>query len=118
MKFTRVFVVLAGLFLLAGPAQADIATSAEHGILMDGDSGQVLWAKDAFTPMPPASMSKLMTIQRLCQRLKDSRVKLTDMFPVSETAWKTGGSKMFVRVGNPVAVEDLIRGIIIQSGNG
>jgi D-alanyl-D-alanine carboxypeptidase (penicillin-binding protein 5/6) len=117
MKFARIFAFLAGFVLLAGQAQADIATSAEHGILMDGDSGQVLWAKAAFTPMPPASMSKLMTIELLFQRLRDGRVKLTDTFPVSEVAWKTGGSKMFVRVGTPVAVEDLIRGIIIQSGN-
>jgi D-alanyl-D-alanine carboxypeptidase (penicillin-binding protein 5/6) len=117
MKFTRVFAFLAGLVLFAGPAQADLATSAEHGILMDGDSGQVLWAKAAFTPMPPASMSKLMTLELLFQRLKDGRVHLTDTFPVSEEAWKTGGSKMFVSNGSRVPVEDLIRGIIITSGN-
>src|ERR1700759_4037480 len=117
MKFTRVFAFLAVLLLLAGQAQADIATSAEHGLLMDGDSGQVLWAKAAFTPMPPASMSKLMTIELLFQRLKDGRVKLTDTFPVSEEAWKTGGSKMFVRVGARLTVEDLIQRIIVVSGN-
>ncbi|HUB86116.1 MAG TPA: D-alanyl-D-alanine carboxypeptidase family protein [Rhizomicrobium sp.] len=117
MKFTRVFAFLAGFVLLAGQAQADITTSAEHGILMDADSGQVLWAKAAFTPMPPASMSKLMTLELLFQRLKDGRVHLTDTFPVSEEAWKTGGSKMFVSNGSRVPVEDLIRGIIITSGN-
>lgn len=111
--------VLASLFLLAlfAPAQADIATSAEHAILMDGETGQVLWAKDADTATPPASMSKLMTLELLFQRLKDGRVKLTDSFPVSELAWRTQGSKMFVRVGTNVPVEDLIRGIIITSGN-
>jgi D-alanyl-D-alanine carboxypeptidase (penicillin-binding protein 5/6) len=102
--------------LLALPAQAALSTTAEHALLMDGD-GQVLWAKDAYAPMPPASMSKLMTIDLLFSRLKDGRVHLTDKFPVSETAWKTGGSKMFVSVGSQVPVEDLIRGIIIQSGN-
>ena len=82
------------------------------------DTGQVLWAKDAYVPMPPASMSKLMTLELLFQRLKDGRVKLTDTFPVSERAWRTQGSKMFVKlVGNSVPVEDLIRGIIVQSGN-
>src|ERR1700759_4613259 len=117
MKFTRVFAFLAVLLLLAGQAQADIATSAEHGILMDGDTGQVLWAKSAFAPMPPASMSKLMTIELLFQRLKDGRVKLTDKFPVSEAAWKTGGSTGFTRVGDQLTVDDLIQRIIVVSGN-
>lgn len=101
----------------AAPAMALVDTNAEHAILMDGDTGQVLWEKDADTPMPPASMSKLMTLELLFQRLKDGRVKLTDSFPVSENAWRTGGSKMFVSVGSQIPVEDLIRGIIIQSGN-
>src|SRR5215469_8308608 len=99
------------------PARAAIDTSAEHGLLMDAASGQVLWQKDGFTPMPPASMSKLMTLELLFQRLKEGRVKLTDTLPVSERAWRTQGSKMFVELGNRIAVEDLIRGIIIQSGN-
>jgi D-alanyl-D-alanine carboxypeptidase (penicillin-binding protein 5/6) len=84
---------------------------------MDGQTGQVLWQKDGLLPMPPASMSKLMTIELLFQRLKDGRVKLTDTFPVSERAWRTQGSKMFVELGARIPVEDLIRGIIIQSGN-
>ena len=107
-------------FVTAGfsaPAFALIDTRAEHAILMDGDTGQILWEKDADTPMPPASMSKLMTLELLFERLKDGRVKLTDTFPVSENAWRTGGSKMFVSVGSRIPVEDLIRGIIIQSGN-
>jgi D-alanyl-D-alanine carboxypeptidase (penicillin-binding protein 5/6) len=99
------------------PARAAIETSAEHALLMDASTGQVLWQKDGMVPMPPASMSKLMTIELLFQRLKDGRVKLTDTFPVSERAWRTGGSKMFVELGSRIPVEDLIRGIIIQSGN-
>lgn len=118
-RFHGLLPVLASLFtlLLLVPAEADIATSAEHAIIMDGATGQVLWAKDADTATPPASMSKLMTLELLFQRLKDGRVKLTDTFPVSERAWRTQGSKMFVRVGTSVPVEDLIRGIIITSGN-
>lgn len=92
-------------------------TTAEHAILMDADSGQVLWAKDGYSQMAPASMSKLMTVELLFQRLKDGRVKLTDKFPVSATAWRTGGSKGFVRVGDQLAVEDLINRIIVVSGN-
>jgi len=85
--------------------------------LLDADSGQILWQKDGLTPQPPASMSKLMTLDLLFQRLADGRIKLTDTLPVSERAWRTQGSKMFVELGSRIAVEDLIRGIIIQSGN-
>jgi len=112
---------LAGLALFAAvsvqPAFAAMSTSAEHALLMDGESGQVLWAKDAFTPMPPASMSKLMTIELLFKELKDKRIKLTDTFPVSEAAWRTGGSTGFTRVGDRLTVEDLIQRIIVVSGN-
>ncbi len=118
MTFKRLG-LLAVIFTLAqlGAAQALITTDAEHAVLIDGESGQVLWAKDADVPMPPASMSKLMTLELLFQRLKDGRVKLTDTFPVSERAWRTQGSKSFVELGANIPVEDLIRGIIIQSGN-
>src|SRR6201994_1567420 len=104
-------------FWAGNPASAAIETSAEHGLIMDGQTGQVLWQKDGLAPMPPASMSKLMTLELLFQRIKDGRVKLTDTFPVSERAWRTQGSKMFVELGSRIAVESLIRGIIIQSGN-
>jgi D-alanyl-D-alanine carboxypeptidase (penicillin-binding protein 5/6) len=105
------------LFALAAPVQAAIETSAEHGLIMDAQTGQILWQKNGMTPMPPASMSKLMTIELLFQRIKDGRVKLTDTLPVSEQAWRTQGSKMFVELGSRIPVESLIRGIIIQSGN-
>jgi D-alanyl-D-alanine carboxypeptidase (penicillin-binding protein 5/6) len=109
--------LLALSFLAAPEAGAAISTSAEHALLMDGDSGQVLWAKDAYVPMPPASMSKLMTIELLFKELKDGRIKLTDKFPVSEAAWRTGGSTGFTRVGDRLTVEDLIQRIIVVSGN-
>ena len=90
----RLFLTVLTLSLCAIlPARAAIDTSAEHGLLMDAASGQVLWQKDGFTPMPPASMSKLMTLELLFQRLKDGRIKLTDTLPVSERAWRTQGSK-------------------------
>ena len=62
-------------------------------------------------------MSKLMTAFMVFERLEDGRISLDDTFPVSEKAWRKGGSKMFVEVGSRVRVEDLLRGIIIQSGN-
>ena len=115
-RFGALLVVLAALF--AAPAAAEITTSGNHAILMDADTGQVLWAKDATTPMPPASMSKLMTMELLFQRLKDGRVKLTDTFPVSERAWRErSGSEMWVKIGDRMSVENLIRGIITVSAN-
>jgi len=105
------------LGLALSPAFAAISTTAEHALLMDGQTGQVLWAKDAFVPMPPASMSKLMTVELIFKELKDGRIKLTDTFPVSEAAWRTGGSKGFTRVGDRLTVEDLIQRIIVVSGN-
>jgi serine-type D-Ala-D-Ala carboxypeptidase (penicillin-binding protein 5/6) len=111
-----VLAVVAGV-AVAAPAFADIGTSAEHAIIMDGETGQVLWAKDADTPSAPASMSKLMTLELLFKELKDGRVKLTDTFPVSQRAWSTGGSKGFAVMGSQISVETLIRGIIIASAN-
>ncbi len=111
------FLALVMAFATPVSAQAMITTEAEHAVLMDAETGDVLWAKDADAPMPPASMSKLMTLELLFQRLNDGRVKLTDTFPVSERAWRTQGSKSFVELGARIPVEDLIRGIIIQSGN-
>jgi D-alanyl-D-alanine carboxypeptidase (penicillin-binding protein 5/6) len=113
----RLCLLLSFCAAFALPAQAVIQTNAQHALLMDAQTGQVLWQKNGMVPMPPASMSKLMTIDLLFSRLKDGRVKLTDKFPVSERAWRTQGSKMFVELGSRIAVEDLIRGIIIQSGN-
>src|ERR1700733_7914711 len=98
-------------------ASAAMETAAEHAVLMDGETGQVLWAKDATMASPPASMSKLMTLELLFQRLKDGRVKLTDSFPVSQRAWSTQGSKGFVSVNSRIPVETLIRGLIIASAN-
>ena len=114
----RLFFLLTAILAFAtGPVFAAMETSAEHALVMDAASGQVLWQKDGFVPMPPASMSKLITLELLFQRLADGRMKLTDTLPVSERAWRTQGSKMFVELGSRIAVEDLIRGIITQSGN-
>lgn len=118
MSRLRVLAALLSLSALGAiPAQAAMDTTAEHAVLMDAQTGQVLWAKDGYSQMAPASMSKLMTLELLFQRLKDGRVKLTDRFAVSETAWRTGGSKGFVRVGDQLTVEDLINRIIVVSGN-
>jgi serine-type D-Ala-D-Ala carboxypeptidase (penicillin-binding protein 5/6) len=112
------FGLLAMLALGLAPGAAKAYdTLARAAILVDHDTGQVLYAKNADEPLPPASMSKLMTVLMVFERLHDGRLQLDDELAVSEKAWRKGGSKMFVEVGKRVRVEDLLRGIIVQSGN-
>ncbi|KKJ75358.1 D-Ala-D-Ala carboxypeptidase [Kiloniella litopenaei] len=94
-----------------------IETSAREAYLIDYTTKTVLINKDAEVSMPPASMSKIMTAYMVFERLKDGRLSLDDKLPVSEKAWRKGGSKMFVEVGKEVSIHDLLRGIIVQSGN-
>lgn len=111
-------IVIACLVLIASPSQAvDFETRAKHAVVIDFQSNQTLYEKDADLPIPTASMSKLMTVYMLLERLKSGELNLDDTLPVSKKAWKKGGSKMFVEVGKQIRVEDLLRGIIIQSGN-
>ena len=103
-------------------AGASIETIAREAILMDVATGAILFEKDADQPMHPASMSKMMTVHMLFDRLKEGSLSLDDTFTVSEHAWREGGAKsgsstMFLMPGQRVRVEDLIRGIVIQSGN-
>jgi D-alanyl-D-alanine carboxypeptidase (penicillin-binding protein 5/6) len=102
------------------PAQTPLGnldTAAKFALAVDFATGATLLDKEGDTSMPPSSMSKLMTLYMLYTALKEGRLKLTDELPVSERAWRMGGSKMFVQVGGTVKVEDLIRGIVVQSGN-
>jgi len=101
---------------IAGAEQID--TTASVAYIVDYQTGTVLLDKNGDRQIEPASMSKLMTIYLLFDALKSGKVKLTDSFPVSERAWRTQGSKMFVELHNQIKVEDLLQGIIVQSGNG
>ena len=94
-----------------------VDTAARWAFIMDFATGATLLEKDADTQMPPSSMTKLMTIYLVYERLKQGKMKLDDELAVSERAWRMGGSKMFVQLGTQVRVEDLIRGVIVQSGN-
>ncbi len=98
-------------------AAAAFDTTAREALLIDFDTGATLLEKDADVPMPPASMSKLMTVYMVFERLAEGTLSLSDTMPVSEKAWQMGGSKTFVEVDTDVSVEDLLRGIIVQSGN-
>ena len=111
-------VLPAALAILFLPLAAEaFETKAREAILIDASTGAVLLDKDSDASMPPASMSKIMTIYMVFEALKDGRLSLDEKLPVSEKAWRMGGSKMFVRVGDEVRVEDLLRGVIVQSGN-
>ena len=90
---------------------------AEEAVVVDHETGAVLLAKNADTPVPPASMLKLMTLNMVFEALDEGRLTLDDRFPVSEKAWRMGGSKMFLREGERVRIEDLLRGIVVLSGN-
>lgn len=92
-------------------------TQARQALIVDFDTGATLLEKDAEALMPPASMSKLMTAYVVFELLKAGRLTMTQELPVSRRAWQMGGSKMFVDVNTTVKVEDLLRGVIIQSGN-
>lgn len=111
-----VFTAILALFVSTGGADA-IPTDAKQAIVIEFDTGAVLYHKDADSIMFPASMTKMMTAYLLFERLKNGSLSLEDTFRVSEKAWRKGGSKMFVKVGDRVSVEDLIRGIVVQSGN-
>jgi serine-type D-Ala-D-Ala carboxypeptidase (penicillin-binding protein 5/6) len=105
------------LLIVAPVSAAPIETAAGHAVLLDYETGTVMLEKAADEPIPPASMSKLMTLYMVFDKLKHGELKLDDTLPVSEKAWRMQGSKMFVHVGDRVRVEDLLRGVIIQSGN-
>ena len=119
---------MSGLMLISllaiGPVHAasGIDTQAREAILYDTTTGTILLDKNADQSMPPASMSKIMTAYLLFESLKEGRVSLDDTFRVSENAWRKGGaasgsSTMFLPPNSEVRVEDLIKGIIVQSGN-
>ncbi|TNE92277.1 D-alanyl-D-alanine carboxypeptidase family protein [Porticoccus sp.] len=97
------------------PAPPELAASA--WILMDANTGKVLVEHNADQQLPPASLTKMMTSYIVAAELHNGKIKEQDMVPISVTAWKMGGSKMFVREGTQVPLMDLLRGVVIQSGN-
>ena len=96
---------------------AAFETSAKQMILVDDTTGAVMLEKNSDQPMFPASMSKLMTLYVVFQKLTEGNLSLDAQFRVSEKAWRMGGSKMFVELNSRVSVSDLLRGVIVQSGN-
>ena len=94
-----------------------IETQAKHALVLEMETETVLLDKGTDERIPPASMSKIMTAYVVFGMLKEGRAALTDQLPVSERAWRLQGSKMFVPIGGRISIEELLKGVIIQSGN-
>ena len=112
----RFFLFVAIYFLLIIKIYA-IDTKAESAVVLDVNSNTILFEKNPEIKQGPASMSKLMLVYMVFERLQNNTLSLDQEFLVSKKAWKYGGSKMFVKAGDMVSVNDLLKGIIVQSGN-
>lgn len=117
------FFALFTIFVITAPAGAQLfETKAKEAFMIDAETGTILYSKNADDPFPPASLAKLMTMEVAFNAIKSGRLKLDDMFYVSENAWRTGGapsgtSTMFAEIKSSIRLEDLIRGVIVQSAN-
>lgn len=115
--------ILLALLAMATPSQAKVLIpaspqlAAKAWILLDANTGKVLVEHNADEQLPPASLTKMMTSYIVASELHSGKMREQDLVPISVTAWKMGGSKMFVREGTSVPLVDLLRGVIIQSGN-
>ncbi len=111
------------LFLFVSSANAEVPipappkVAAKNYILVDANSGRVLAEKEADVKVEPASITKLMTSYVIYHELEAGRLSMDDMVTISEKAWRMGGSRMYVEVDKQVSVHDLMKGLIIQSGN-
>jgi len=127
---SRAFALVVSLAMLLGSAGAGLAqpqsqlfeTRAKQAVMIDAETGTILYSKEADKLIPPASLAKLMTMEVVFHALKVGRLSMDDKFAVSENAWKKGGAKaggstMFAKVKSQIRVEDLIKAVIIQSAN-
>jgi D-alanyl-D-alanine carboxypeptidase (penicillin-binding protein 5/6) len=101
----------------AKPVPAPPEVAAKNYILVDFASGKVLAEKNANAKIEPASITKLMTAYVVYKEMDEGRLLLNDMVDISEKAWRMGGSRMYLEVGSSVSVDDLLKGLVIQSGN-
>ena len=123
MPFMRLAFCLSALVLAAFPGSAQtIETEAEFAVILDYDTGEVLYSKNGNEPMVPASMTKIMTAHVVYDHIEKGELSLEDRFTVSERAWReggwaTGGSTMGLEIGEQPTVEELLRGVVVLSGN-
>lgn len=122
--FIHIASLLLGLSVAAATAQAEPLLipappqlAASGYLLIDADTGEVLVEHNSDEPLPPASLTKMMTSYLVSKEIANGTIKEEDMVNVSVKAWRMGGSKMFIREGTQVSVMDLLKGVIIQSGN-
>lgn len=122
-RLTRLLPAILLLFVASAlraeplPVPKPPSIGAKAFILEDFDSGRIIADKDSNKPVEPASITKLMSAYAVFKELHSGNITLSDMVTISEKAWRTPGSRMFVEVGKQVSVEDLIQGMIVQSGN-
>jgi D-alanyl-D-alanine carboxypeptidase (penicillin-binding protein 5/6) len=122
-RLTRLLPAILLLFVASAlraeplPVPKPPSIGAKAFILEDFDSGRIIADKDSNKPVEPASITKLMSAYAVFKELHSGNITLGDMVTISEKAWRTPGSRMFVEVGKQVSVEDLIQGMIVQSGN-
>lgn len=114
---TKFFFIIFLLNLIFLEKAHSLDTTAKQAIVYDYQTKSIIFEKNSKELVSPSSMSKIMTLYYLFKKIKEGEVLLTDQFKVSKKAWKKGGSRMFVNLNSLVSVEDLIRGIIVQSGN-
>ncbi|MED5338886.1 MAG: D-alanyl-D-alanine carboxypeptidase family protein [Pseudomonadota bacterium] len=116
MKKNLIKLVLVFFFILKSSLVFGFS-NAKQAVLIDADTGYVLYEKNADELTAPSSMSKMMTIYLIFEKLQNGTLSLTDQLEVSKAAWAKRGSRMFLEENSQVSVEDLLRGIIVQSGN-
>ncbi|MEO0329247.1 MAG: D-alanyl-D-alanine carboxypeptidase family protein [Pseudomonadota bacterium] len=124
LNFVPIFLCISiAFFVWSATASAQLYTTpAKQALLMDADTGTILFSKEPDTKIPPASLAKLMTMEVVFHQLKSGKLSLQDKFFVSENAWRTGGaisgsSTMFAELNSEIPLQDLIRGVIVQSAN-
>lgn len=121
MQLRKIFFILLALICagqsLAQQAPVPPELAAKSWLLLEMGSGQMLTSEKADDRLEPASLTKLMTAYLTFKALQQKTIAISQPLPVSEKAWRTGGSKMFIRVDTQVPVDDLIKGMIVQSGN-
>ena len=101
----------------AQTTQGGLQCDAQSAVLMDGLTGQILYEQNPHLKIPPASFVKVLTLYLVFDALRAGQLKLDDQVTVSEKAWRIQGSKMFIKVGDRVKVDDLLKGIAVASGN-